>query len=233
MKKPKKITVKFFLNKLVKPIKENRALTYPLYMLIIYNRKNTSIKSHYGRFYKNLEEVEKTHYPGFLAFEERIVKKTVEYEIARKGDTFDLKGLHDKYEKYCIGIDILFASYMKNSLWTMLIRCEPQKYAFALNFNEPNVEFATLYEMAQKLYKDFNKVVSREFKEEIEVYSSFMKLYQGSFFQYTFPTVIEWLDKSAEQDYRTKLKQIYKKDTDMIEKSLSVVNKVVFSMTGV
>jgi hypothetical protein len=197
MKKPKKITVKFFLNERVKPVKENKALTYPLYMLIIYNRNNTSIKSHYGGFYKSLQEAEKSHYPGFLAFEERIIKKTAEYELSKRGEKFDLKGLHEKYDKYCIGIDVLFSSYMKTQLWTMLVRCEPQEYVFAMNFTEPKVEFGILYQMALKLYKDFDKLVSKEFKEEIEVYTNFMKLYQGSFFQYTFPTVIEWLDNAA------------------------------------
>jgi hypothetical protein len=233
MKKPKKITVKFFLNKLVKPVKENKASTYPLYMLITYNRRNTSIKSHYGGFYKSLDEAAKTHYPGFFAFEERIVTKSIEYELVKRGEKFDLKGLHDKYDKYCIGIDLLFGTYMKSALWTILVRCQPQEYSFALNFNDTKVEFVTLYQMALKLYKDFDKLVSKEFKEEIEVYSNFMKLYRGSFFQYTFPTVIEWLDKSAVEDYRSKLKQIYKKNEAMIEKSISVVNKVVFSNTDI
>lgn len=232
MKKPKKITVKFFLNKTVHPIVEGKEKRYPLYMLITYNRKNTMMKSHYGGYYKDLKEVEKQHYPGFLDFEERNVQKTIRYEIAKQGESFDLKGIHKKYEGYCIGIDVLFGRYLKNALWPLLMRTDQYELVKALNFTDPGVQFDSLFYISQKVF-NLDKLLSKEFTEEIEVYTTYMKLYQASFFQYTFPTVIEWLDQSAIEDYRSKLELVYKKDKRMIDKSISVVNKIIYSSVEV
>ena len=230
MSKPKKITVRFFLNETVKPVKEGHAMTYPLYMLLTYNRRSTMLRSHYGGYYKDLKQIDKVHYPGLLNLEERIVQKTIQHELLEQGEKFDIKGIGNAYEKYCIGIDVLLDRYMKNQLWNMVVRLEPQEYAFALNFSEPKVSFQTLYGMASKLFPHFEKLQSKEFKEELEIYTSYLKLYQGAFFQYAFPTVIEWLDKSAVEDYKTKLAKLYnKKNESMIRRSFEVINKVTYS----
>lgn len=228
MKKPKKITVKFFLNKAVQPVVEGKDKRYPLYMLITYNRKNTMMKSHYGGYYKNLEEAETQHYPGFLDFEERNVQKAIRYEISRQGDRFDLKGIYKKYEAYCMGIHVLFAKYLKEGLWTALMRTDRFEYVKALNFEDPSVPFEVLYDISRKIFT-LDKILAKEFIEAAEVYNTFNKLYQASFFQYTFPTIIEWLDQSAQEDYRNKLQALYKRDPEMIEKSISIINKVVYS----
>ena len=78
--KPKKITIKFFVNKAVQPTIEGETKRYPLYALITYDRKNTMMRCHYGNYYKDLNEIERVHYPGLLAMEERIIRKTIDYE---------------------------------------------------------------------------------------------------------------------------------------------------------
>lgn len=232
MAKSKKITIKFFLNKTIKPIKEKNALTYPLYMLLTYNRRSTMLKCHYGKYYKDMESIEKTHYPGFLAFEERIVKKTIEYEISRQGARFDIKGIGHEYEKYCLGIDLLLENYMKSKLWTYIMMKEPFEYSNALNWNSDKVSFSTLYNMAERLYDDFEDHFPKSLQNDLEIYMIYMKLYNSSFYQYSFPTVIEWLDTSAEQDYRSKLKLIYKNNQARTRQSIELINKVVYSAIG-
>ncbi len=229
MVKSKKITIKFFLNKTVKPIKEKNSLTYSLYMLLTYNRRSTMLKCHYGKYYKDLESVEKIHYPGFLSFEERIVKKTIEHEISKQGAKFDIKGIGEQYEKYCLGIDLLLENQMKSKLWAYIIRQEPFEYSIALDWSNDKVSFSTLYDMAVRLYDDFEKNIPINLQNELETYLIYMKLYQSSFYQYSFPTVIEWLDKSAEEDYRSKLRLIYKKDESRINQSIGLINKLVRS----
>jgi len=187
------------------------------------------LRSHYGGYYKDLKQIDKVHYPGLLELEERVVKKTIQYELSQQDEKFDIKGIGNSYERYCRGIDTLFDTYMKSHLYNIVIRLEPQEYAFALNFNEPKVSFQTLYAMASKLFPNFEKLQSKEFKEEVEIYSVYLKLYQGAFFQYTFPTVIEWMDKSAVEDYKAKLAKMYKKDDYKIKRSLEVIGKVVYS----
>lgn len=116
---------------------------------------------------------------------------------------------------------------MKAQLWNMLLRLEPFEFAKALNFNDPDVEFETLYKMSKKLYKDFASLLPKNFDQEMEVYQLFTKLYRGSFFQYTFPTVIEWLDNSALNDFREKLKEHYPQTPSMVNKSIEFVDRIV------
>lgn len=229
MNKIKKITVKFFLNEAVKPVKEGNVLTYPLYMLLTYNRRSTMLRSHYGKYYKDLKSIEKTSYPGLLAFEERIITKTILHELSLQGEKFDIKGIGEKYDKYCLGIDYLFEKYMKSRLYGLIQRLEPFEFSIALNPNNDKVSFDTLFNMASKLYEDFDNIASKSLQHELESYLVFMRLYQSSFYQYTFPTIIEWMDQSAIEDYRSKLKLIYKKNDNKINESIELINRIMNS----
>jgi hypothetical protein len=225
--KPKKITVKFFVNEMVQPLIDGKTKRYPLYMLITYDRKNTMMRCHYGQYYKDLKEIDKINYPGLLAMEERIIKKTIEYELKQRGDDFDLKGTFKKYEQYSVGIHVLVERYLKDYLWSVLSRLEPFEYVKALKFTDADVTFDTLYKISKRIYKDLNNSLPRNFEQEIEVYRVFNKLYQGTFFQYSFPVVIEWIDSSAVDDYREKLKIFYSDDPSMVKKSVEFINRIV------
>lgn len=225
--KPKKVTVKFFLNQAVQPVIDGKTKRYPLYALITYDRKNTMMRCHYGQYYKDLSEIDKAHYPGLLAKEEQIIRKTIDFEMAQREGEFDLKGIYKKYDQYCIGIHVLLGEYLKSQLWNLLLRLEPFEFAKALSFDDPDVEFETLYKMSKKLYKDFASLLPKHFDHEMEVYQLFTKLYRGSFFQYTFPTVIEWLDNSALNDFREKLKEHYSQTPSMVNKSIEFVDSIV------
>jgi len=226
--KPKKVTVKFFINKAVLPVVDGKTRRYPLYMLITYDRKNTMMRCHYGQYYKDLNEVDKVHYPGLLVMEERIIKKTISYELTQRGSEFDLKGTYKKYDRYAIGIHVLLEKYLKAQLWNVISRLEPIEYAKAFNFNDPDVEFNTLYKIARKVYKDLPLLQPKNFEQGIEIYQTFVKLYQGSFFQYGFPVVIEWLDNSAVDDYSKKIKSLFK-NSSMVNKSIEFIDRIIRS----
>ncbi len=227
--RPKKITIKFFLNQAIQPRIEEKKKLYPLYMLITYNRKNTMLKSHYGGYYKDLKDIDRVNYPGLLAFEQRIVNKSIAYEIDQRKGKFTLKGIYKKYEKYCIGIDELLSYYFKDMLYNTLLHTEPTEFMGALNFSDPKVSFDTLYTIVKKIYPGLNETLPIDFDQLVSIYTDFMRLFRGSFFQYTFPTVIDWLDQSAVHDYREKLEAIHKQDKRMIAKSISLIDKVVKS----
>lgn len=224
--KPKKVTLKFFVNQAVQPMVEGKTKRYPLYVLITYDRKNTMMRCHYGKYYKDLDEIDTVHYPGLLEMEERIIRKTINYEMAERQDDFDLKGIYKKYELYSVGIHILLESYLKDQLWNILLRLEPFEYAKALNFNDPEVGFDTLYKICKKVYKDFSALLPKNFEREVEVYQLFSKLYQGMFFQYTFPTVVEWLDHSAVEDYTKRLKSHHSTQSE-VNKSIEFIERVI------
>lgn len=225
--KPKKVTVKFFVNQTVQPVIEGKTKRYPLYVLITYDRKNTMIRCHYGQWYKDVKEIEKLHYPGLLDMEERIIKKTIAFEMGQRGSDFDLKGISKKYDLYAIGIHTLLEKHLKGQLWSALSRMEPYEFAKALNFNNNDVEFSTLFKIANTLYKDLAGKLPKNFEQEIEIYQAFTKIYQGAFFQYRFPTVIEWLDGSAVDDYRVKLTTLYPNSPVSVKRSIDFIDKHV------
>ncbi len=228
--RPKKVTVKFFINKAVLPIMEGKTKRYPLYMLITYDRKNTMMRCHYGQYYKDLNEVDRVHYPGLMTMEERVIRKTISYELAQRGNDFDLKGTNKKYDQYAIGIHVLLERHLKNQLWSVLSRLEPFEYVKALNFTDTDVEFSTLYKIARKVYKDLPALQPKNFEQEIEIYLAFMKLYKGSFFEYSFPVVIEWLDLSVVDDYQNKLTSLYPDSPSTIKKSIEFIDGIVHSV---
>lgn len=225
--KQKKITIKFFVNKAVQPTIEGKTKRYPLYALITYDRKNTMMRCHYGNYYKDLNEIERVHYPGLLAMEERIIRKTIDYEMARRKADFDLKGTSRKYDQYCIGIHVLLENYLKNQLWSALSRLEPFEYAKALNFNDPDVSFNTLYLICKKIYKEFRSLLPKNFEMEVDIHHAFTKVYRASLFQYTFPTIIEWLDNSAVEDYKMKLKDYHYKNQPEVSKSIDFIERII------
>jgi len=223
----KKVTVKFFIHQAVQPTVERRTKRYPLYMLITYDRKNTMLRCHYGQRYKDLKEIEKVSYSGLLEMEERLIRRTIAYEMIQRGGDFDLKGIHKKYAVYARGIHLVLDQYLKTQLWSILSRLEPYEFSRALNFTDPDVAFDTLYKIARKLYKDLADKLPRNFDQEIEMYQTFMKLYQGSFFQYRFPTIIEWLDGSAKDDYREKLNALYPESSPIVKTSIEFIEAQV------
>src|SRR5262245_37524507 len=105
--KPKKVTLKFFVNQAVQPMVDGKTKRYHLYVLLTYDEKNTMMRCHYGKYYTDLNEIDSVHYPGLLAMEDRIINKTIAYELSERQEDFDLKGIYKKYEQYSVGINLL------------------------------------------------------------------------------------------------------------------------------
>lgn len=227
MKKPKKITVKFFVNKTVKPELHDKEKRYPLYMIVTYNRRTNTLKSLYGGFYKDIQQVEKNS-PGLLSFEEKVVQKIISYELSRDTENFDIKGIHVKYDMYSKSIEQILSESLKKALWVVVVKIDPKEYSQALNFSNGRVSFETLYAICQKIYPKLDATLSKKLQEEIDVLLNFKKLYP-SFFSYTFPTVIDWIDKSVLDDYKNKLLDLHKKEKKKVDKGIATIQKIISS----
>jgi hypothetical protein len=159
--------------------------------------------------------------------EERIIRKTIAYEMEQRASEFDLKGTYKKYDRYATGVHILLERHLKSQLWSVLSRIEPYEFAKALNFTDPDVEFGTLYKIARKVYKDLTEKLPKNFEQEIEIHQAYMKIYQGAFFQYSFPVVIEWIDGSAVDEYRNKLNTLYPDNPLIVKRSIEFIDMLV------
>jgi len=235
MKKPKKITIKFFINnggEKFRPIIEGNRKLYPLYTQITYNRKNTQIKCHYAKsYYEGLEEVSEKD-PYLLAFEERTFRKVMQYEIDRVGEeNVELKGVGDKYHKYCISTHVLFDVYLKSRLKSEALQAKPRRFTEVIDYDKKTLKFDTILEASKKLFDNFSDILSEEFKEEMKMYRLYHSLYEKDLKSpdYRFPLVIDWLNGSHTQELGTKLKEVIGHDSNHIDKFMQTIHRLVLT----
>jgi hypothetical protein len=231
MKKPKKITVKFFLNKNLQEIIIDGEICYPLYAQITYDRKNTQIKCTYGAYYKSLEMAKKENIHLFV-FEEHLFKRVVNHEISRFGDEFRLKGLGKKYDDYSLSIHYLFNNYLKMRLKEAIQKdAKPNKYLEVLNLERSNLDFFTLFEASQRLFDNLSSIIRPDFQEEINLYRLYYEWHEPSLHnnRYEFPVVMDWLDGSHIKTLAQKLDKIFEGDKSKVEKNLQIIQKIITS----
>lgn len=220
--KEKKINVKFFLNKLVEPVTGEKGKEYyPLYIQVTYNRKNTQFRSKYGEYYEELKEVK----PSLLAFEEKILRKIIRMEAAGLAE-YDLKGLKRKYDIYSTSIGEVIENYLKPKLRSAVLKTNNELVA-VLDFSRAQATVARLYKAAGLLFKDLNKNLNVKLKEELNAYESYYKLYPLPFFDYTFPALIDWKDKSYKHELEKKLKALYKNKPGIIKGVMHLIDNAV------
>jgi hypothetical protein len=226
MKKPKKITVKFFLNTNLHYIDKSDGKYYPLYAQITYDRKNTQIKCNYGNYYRGLDQV-KADTPNLLGFEERIFKKCVNYELSRQGEDFRLKGLGKIYENHCLSIHSLFSSYLKLRFKNILRQAQPASFLEVLNLEKTGTDFFTIYEASLRLFDNIQSLIADDFKEEMDIYKLYYQLYEEAVQneqKYQFPVVVDWLEGGHQRDLENKLRENH---PHLITKTSILINKII------
>ncbi len=228
MKKPKKVTVKFFLNTHLKsmpvdPMKEHEDWGFPLYTQVTYDRKNTQIKCNYGGFYKNIVTVHREH-ADLLRFEESIFRRCVLFELEKRNEDFQLRGLGEIYDNYSKSIPHLFNNYLKMRLKNILPKARPTHLLEALHFTKQKLRFYVLYEASLKLFDNVESLITEEFKEEMTLFTAYLEKYDktqtGEL--YGFPVVIDWLDNSH-------IKQIREDFPEESEKLIILLDKIIQS----
>lgn len=230
MKKPKKLSVKFFLNKFLQSIAlENGRMGYPLYAQITYERKNTQIKCSYGGYYDSYESVKRDH-EAVLAFEDKLLRKSVQYEVDKFGDEFQLKGLGRKYDTYSQSTHRIFDNYMKMRLRDVLQkRAEPARLLETLHTDRVTVNFFLLYEASKRLFDNLEAIIHPALADEIAVHRIYYDFYAQDLKNnlFDFPTVIDWLEGSHLRAVAEKFDAFYKGDKAQTEKALQLIHKII------
>jgi hypothetical protein len=229
MKKPKKITIKFFLNENLKEVEtSDKTVGYPLYNQVTYDRKNTQIKCRYGKgYYPNMLEVQQ-NYGKLLLFEESILKRMVEFEIKRLGVDFHLKGLGKVYDNYSLSIFKLFNSYLKVRLKTILQKAMPDEFLEILQMNE-NTDFDVLFRASEKLFDNFKELLMVDFLEEMKLFEIYKEICHKILDEneYKFPVIMDWLDGSHPAFLDKKLKEKYPQNRDYQKKMKDLIEKII------
>ena len=223
VQKQKKITIKFFLNRLLEPAAGDKGEVYfPLYIQVTYNRKNMQLKSKYGLYYLNLEEVT----PGLLAFEEKALRKVIQYEASQTLNDYELKGLKHKYEIYSTAILETLENYLKPKLRLAILKTNDE-LTTVLDFQQSHATVARLYKAAQLLFTGWEKHLTVKLKEELTAYEHYRKLIPEPYLTYTFPTLIDWLDGSYKKELEAALKTHYKNKPEIIKGVKALIEAAV------
>lgn len=228
MKKPKKITIKFFLNKnlhALDPSVPESDKAYPLYTQITYDRKNTQIKCVYGWYYRTMEQVWEEQ-PFLLPFEEKILRRSVTHELQRMGLDFRLKGLGRKYDSYALSIHALVNSYIKMRFRTFLSRAQPARFLDTINTDARKIDFTVLHEAAQRLFDNLEELLPQEFHREVEIYEAYKAFYKEELNnnKYQFPVVIDWIAGEHEAELRQKFRQ---EKPALEEEGIKLIAKII------
>ena len=231
--KPKKITVRFFLQKKVHPdasTTENGKETpaYPLYLYITYNRRNMQFKSNYGMFYTDMSDVEDAD-KGLMAFEEKLVTKVIRYEtsLLPNEDKYDMKGLKDKYEIYATSIHSALEAYLKPKLRSAILKTNNElQHALNLDTKYYHNTVLRLYKVAGKGFDNFFQVIDKNLHEEIETYQKFSKILPSAS-RYDFPTVIDWLEGSYKKELNLFLMKVFKRKPELIAGIAKLIDRAV------
>lgn len=217
--KTKKITVKFFLNEAVEPVKgEGRKKYYPLYVQVTYNRKNMQFKAKYSEYYEDLKEVKQS----LLDFEERVIKSIVAYEAGKAKGAYDLKGLKKKYHVYSTSILEALELYLKPELRLAVLKTG-NELSKVLNFDDANATVDLLYKAVNLLFKDFDSNLSDKLKEELKAYEHYQKPYRPVL-SYDFPTLIDWIDGRHKEELEKKLSTTLKGKPEVITRIKTLID---------
>ena len=201
MKKPKKITVKPFLNDKLDPIEASihasdgevtKELQYPLYYMVIYNRNNTKFKSRLGFYYSAFEKIPKS----IIEFESNTIEKILRYQISKLGENVDLKGLGNAFNVLSENLFQCVEKYLKKKL--KLAAMSADSYlSCMINFEDWRNPFSKYYEVTTSLFGNISKYIKDDFKIEIDAYNNYYNIYikhekqQSGFCQ---SILIDWLN---------------------------------------
>lgn len=190
MKKEKKITVRFYLNKQLEPVTgEKRKKYYPLYLYITYDRRNMQFRSKYGLYYNSLDEVE----AGLMAFEENTIRRIIGYEASLSASSYELKGLRQRYDVYAVSIQQAVEDYIKPKLRLAILKTNDELTA-VLDFNQPQSTAGRLYAAAKKLFPGFDKSIPNTLAELLDAYETLSMVFGNPILKgYDFPTAIDWV----------------------------------------
>jgi hypothetical protein len=222
--KQKKLTIKPFLNKLLNSEASDAEGNpyYPLYYQISYNRKNTHIRSFYGLFYRDLDEIKN----GLIGFEIKILRKLIAFETNNLQNPYELKGLKPKYEVVLISMSSTWSEYLKTKLKLAVQRTKGD-LMFVLEFSGFKRDFDNLFAACKLLFKDFEKKsIAAEFKAEIEAYEIFRDFCPAFRTEYDFPTIMDWIDGSCRKEFEAWLTN-RKKNNQKKTEILKITDKIV------
>jgi hypothetical protein len=219
-----KITVKHYINKKLNPIEkvytikdndldvEKIILTYPLYILVSYQGKNTRFRSFFlNKNYQDFEEINNNdYYINFLNEEERIIINIVKYEIDKYGNKFNLTGFGKRFSIYMEPIHFALDYYLKNKLQRIIFANEQmQEFSLVFDFYNPKVHFDSILKILKKYFENFYELIPIDYAKSIIARNTFFEFHpehsdslkEGHVFHSHYPKIFDWLNSNYKDTF--------------------------------
>ncbi|WP_185155969.1 hypothetical protein, partial [Fulvivirga kasyanovii] len=172
---------------------------------------------------ESIEKVEN----ALLKSEEATIRKIVDYLFMEQGEKFTLKGLGKYYEIYSLPVYTLLNRHMIQNLQAIILNCSPQEYAFTLNLFDPEARFEILFEVAKRVFDDFEENISDTFAWKVIVFNEYIKFDVNTLFGYNFHSSIERFDGSLTKEYKAHLQKVFKYDDNKIDARLNLITEII------
>lgn len=182
------------------------------------------LKSMYGEYYADLKEVK----PGLMEFEETIIRTLISFEISQAAnpDSYELKGLRRKFEIYSTSVWQALELYMKPLLRSEILKTKDELITI-LDMTTARATVGKLHKGAQLLFKGFNDKLPIKLKGQLSAYEQFQSLVAQPVFDFTFPTVIDWVAGNYKSELEKAVKLKYKNKPEAIKNILSLIDVAV------
>lgn len=206
MKTISTISVRFFLNRNVKPLHIpllGDSEFFPVYVQVTYNRRNTQFKSFHNMTYMSIEDAFASAGEHFI-YEEELIKQVVMFEVKTKGVKYELKGLKDRYRNYTINVKSYVEKYLRDILSESLKKSK-SKFGPVLNVHyHYEIPVTLYYEASVRLVNNIDTFLPEYFKNEMIYGEEFIKWCNR---KRNIPRLITWLNDTLKEEYRFYLKK--------------------------
>ncbi|HUX95466.1 MAG TPA: hypothetical protein VMV47_07010 [Bacteroidales bacterium] len=209
----RRYSIKHVLNRNLKPIVDPidpSIKLYPVYVQLIYKRKNYLFKSIVTTYYTDLNYSNKNDV-DIMSFECDFLRNIIELEIAEKKEKFDVPGFAFQYEKYRRSI-VSEAEKLLIGKIEHLIRSGESKFQNVIDFKYEPGKLHLLLEAAKVLVPDIRENTTFKICELSEI---FWESYNNSFpmkekYGLIFPTLYDWIRKGHKTVMRDFIESTFK-----------------------
>lgn len=192
----KHYSIKHILNKNLKAILDpsDKSLKfYPVYVQLIWKRKNYLFKSMVTTYLTDLNYINKND-SKLMDFELEFLQDIIEFEMEQKRERFDLPGFSSRYEKYQRSV-VSEAERLLIGNIEWLIRSKKSKFQDLFNYKYEHNKLNQLLEVTRVLIP---KLREDPIYRTCELAVKFWETYHESFprkekYGLIFPTLFDWL----------------------------------------
>ena len=185
---------KHILNKHLKPINTLDGISlYPVYIQVIYKRKNYSFKSAIKTYYSDLKYLNEKD-KGLMKLELDLLDDVLKFEFSQKGEKFEIAGFADKLNHYRLSAEEQGERILLDKLMVFVNR-DYKEYSALINFQYSPGKFMKILKALPLLYLEIeNDITFERFKFSLDFWEHYKKTFpEDKYEDFVRPSVFDWI----------------------------------------